>query len=56
VTRSEKESQPVTINRPPAYPDEYGVPEIITEQEKYGAEWPPFLSLSNFDFPQDTYY
>jgi hypothetical protein len=43
----------VTINRPPAYPDEYGVPEIIAEQEKYGTEWPAFLSLTDIDVPQE---
>jgi hypothetical protein len=53
VIHTEKESQPVTSNRPPAYPDEYGVPEIIAEQEKYGTEWPAFLSLSGYDFPED---
>jgi hypothetical protein len=43
----------VTSNPPPAYPDEYGVPEITAEREKYGAEWPAFLSLTDYDFPQE---
>lgn len=40
-------------NPQPAYPDEFGVPEIIAEREKYGPDWPAFLSGSDFDFPAD---
>jgi hypothetical protein len=32
-------------------PDEHGVPEIITEQERHGADWPAFLSLTDIDVP-----
>lgn len=43
----------MTSNPPSLHTDEYGVPEIIAEREKYGTEWPAFLSLTDGDFPQE---
>ncbi len=37
----------------PSYPDEFGVPEIEAEREKYGPYWPAFLAGNDVDWPAD---
>jgi hypothetical protein len=43
------------MTAPAASPDAHGVPELEAARKPYGAEWPPFLSGTSTDFPDDSF-